>query len=95
MPKNSSGGRENVAQMPNNALYHVETTVLLTAATENGGTLAGKTLEVYADNPTCNNCDVVLPYVGLRVGNPTVTFIGSNKAVSTMRDGRWIEKASR
>jgi hypothetical protein len=84
--------RENIGRMPNNALYHAETTVLLRAARENGGTLTGKTLEVYVDNPMCNNCDVVLPYVGLRVGNPTVTFIDSNKAVNTMRDGRWISR---
>jgi hypothetical protein len=49
-------------------------------------------LEMHVDNPMCNNCVPVLPYVGLKLGNPTVTFIGPNNVSNTMRDGRWIDK---
>ena len=28
---------------------------------ENGGTLAGRMLEIYSDREMCNNCEVVLP----------------------------------
>jgi len=77
--------------MPLNALYHAETNVLVRAAREHGGSLAGRTLEIFGDRRLCNNCDVVLPYVGLEIGNPTVTFVGPNGARRTMRDGRWID----
>jgi len=82
---------ENIGQMPNNALFHAETTVLLRAARENGGSLAGRTLEVFADGKMCNNCELVLPKVGLELGNPTVTFIGPDGAARTMRDGMWVK----
>ena len=37
---------ENIGHHPNDALFHAETTVLLRAASKNGGTLANLTLEV-------------------------------------------------
>jgi hypothetical protein len=55
---------DNVGQMPNNAVFHAEATILLRAARESGGTLAGRTLEVYSDREICNNCKIVLPKVG-------------------------------
>jgi hypothetical protein len=76
--------------MPNNTLFHAETTVLLRAARENGGTLAGRMLEVYSDRELCNNCKIVLPKVGLELGNPTVTFIDDAGRRLTMRDGIWL-----
>lgn len=82
---------DDIGKMPNNALFHAETTVLLRAARENGGSLAGLTLEVFADRPMCNNCDQILPYVGLELGNPTVTFIGPTGSRKTMRNGGWID----
>src|SRR5262249_2870802 len=39
------------------------------------------------DCPMCNNCRLVLPYVGLELGNPTVTFVGPRGSAVTMRDG--------
>jgi hypothetical protein len=81
---------DNIGQMPNNALYHAETTVLLRAARANGGTLAGQTLEVFGDREVCGNCNDVLPYVGLELGNPTVTFIGPKGERDTIRNGSWI-----
>jgi hypothetical protein len=79
----------NIGRMPNNAFYHAETTVLLRAARANGGTLAGKTLRVFGDTPMCNNCPSILPFVGLELGNPTVTFVNPGGRRRTMRDGVW------
>ncbi len=83
--------KENVGQMPNNAVFHAETTVLLRAARANGGSLAGKSLEVHVDRPMCPNCDTILPLVGLQLGDPTVTFIGPSGVPKTMRGGDWIK----
>jgi hypothetical protein len=82
-------GRDSIGQMPINAIFHAETTALLRAARANGGTLAGRTLEVFVDGRLCNNCKPVLPKVGLEVGNPTVTFIDHTGKSLTMRNGRW------
>ncbi len=82
---------ENIGQMPNNALFHAETTVLLRAARETGGSLAGRTLEVFSDRKMCNSCEIILPKVGMELGNPTVTFTGPKGPPKTMRDGRWVE----
>jgi hypothetical protein len=79
----------NVGQRPNDALFHAETTVLLRAARENGGTLAGRTLTVFGDTDTCLSCRQVLPYVGVELGNPTVTFVHPDGSTRTMRDGSW------
>jgi len=84
--------KDNIGQAPNNAIYHAETTALLRAARVNGGTLKGQELEVHVDEPMCPNCKSTLPYVGLELDNPTVTFIDSDKVVRTMRDGRWINR---
>jgi hypothetical protein len=81
---------EDVGRMPNDALFHAETTVLLRAAREKGGTLADRTLTVHVDGHLCNNCEAVLPYVGLELGNPTVTFVDPNGSTKTMRDGAWL-----
>lgn len=85
---------ENLGRMPNNALFHAETTVLLRAAERAGGTLAGRTLTIYGDTQVCPNCKQVLPYVGLELGNPTVTFVDPNGSIKTMRDGSWIKEGA-
>ncbi|MGE5140470.1 MAG: hypothetical protein ACM3JD_13465 [Rudaea sp.] len=82
--------RSSLGQKPNDALFHAETTVLLRAAGQNGDTLAGRTLTVFADTPLCNQCEDILPYVGLELGNPTVTFVGPDRSIMTMHDGAWI-----
>jgi hypothetical protein len=82
--------RSNLGQKPNDALFHGETTALLRAAKKRGGTLAGQTLTVFTDRELCNNCERVLPYVGLELGNPTVTFVDPDGSIMTMRDGAWI-----
>jgi hypothetical protein len=82
---------ENIGGMPNNVLFHAEATVLLRAARESGGTLAGKILEVVVDNNMCSRCTdtEVLPKLGLELGNPTVTYIDKLKRIKTMKNGRW------
>lgn len=80
---------ENVGRIPNDALYHAESTLLLRAARLDGGTLAGRVLEVTVDRPLCASCNRVLPYLGLHLGNPTATFVGPGGVRQTIRDGRW------
>jgi hypothetical protein len=81
---------EHVGRIPNDAFFHAETTVLLRAAREKGGTLADRTLTVHVDGHLCSRCEAVLPYVGLELGNPTVTFVDPNGSTKTMRDGAWL-----
>jgi hypothetical protein len=78
---------DNSGQMPANAVFHAETTVLLRAAREHGGSLAGRILEVFVDSKLCNNCKEVLPKVGLELGNPTVILIDNTGAKFVIRDG--------
>jgi hypothetical protein len=81
---------ENVGRRPNDAVFHAETTALLRAARENGGTLSGRTMEIYVDNPMCRSCDKILPLVGQELGNPTVTFVDSRGIRATMTSGAWV-----
>ena len=80
---------DNIGQKPNDALFHAEATVLLRAARENGGTLAGQTLEVFADRAMCGSCLTVLPKLGVELGNPTVIFVDNVGKRLIMRDGDW------
>jgi hypothetical protein len=84
----------NIGRIPNNSLYHAESTILLRAARENNGTLAGRTLEVHVDRPVCRSCDAVLPKLGLELGNPMVTFVTPTD-IYVMRNGTWISRARR
>lgn len=79
----------NIGEAPMDGLYHAETNVLLRAAREHGGSLAGRMLEVVTDRAMCPSCPIILPKVGLELGNPTVTFIGPRGEARTMRNGRW------
>jgi hypothetical protein len=81
---------ENVGRRPNDAVFHAETNALLRAARENGGTLSGKKIEVYVDNPMCRSCDKILPLVGQELGNPTVTFVDPRGVRATMSNGAWM-----
>jgi hypothetical protein len=80
-----------ISEIPHDAFYHAETNLLLRAARENGGSLAGRSLDVFVDNETCWSCEQILGRVGLELGNPTVTFINtkSGRVMGTVRDGRW------
>jgi hypothetical protein len=83
--------QENIGEKPNDAAFHAEANVLLRAARESRGTLAGQTLEVFVDRPMCPSCRKVLPYIGLELGNPSVTFIDAAGLRVTMRDGAWAK----
>ena len=84
--------KDNIGQAPNNAVYHAEATALFRAARENGGTLKGQDLVVHVDMKMCPNCESVLPYIGLELDNPTVTFVGPKGEMNIMRDGRWVRQ---
>jgi hypothetical protein len=81
---------DNPGEWPGNAVFHAETTILLRAARENGGSLAGQTLEVHADRIMCNNCKEILPKIGLELGNPTVRFVDKTGRKLIMSDGAWL-----
>jgi hypothetical protein len=83
--------RHNSGQIPLDAFFHAETHLLLRAARKNGGSLAGRTFDVFVDNNTCPSCKKVLGLVGLELGNPTVTFINSRtgRVMGVVRNGEW------
>ena len=80
-----------LGQYPLDSLFHAETNVLLRAARESGGSLAGRTLEVFVDGNTCNNCRRILGHVARELGNPTVKFTNSKtgRVMGVVRDGQW------
>lgn len=85
------GRVDNVGQWPLDGVFHAETTVLLRAARENGGSLAGLNVDIYVDRGLCSSCQEILPKIGLELGNPTVTFFDTRTGKwITMRDGSWI-----
>ena len=80
---------ENKGEIPNDALYHAEATTLLRAARDNGGSLAGKNLDVYVDRTLCGSCMRVLPYFTRELGYPTVRFRDADGVEKTIRNGYW------
>ena len=81
---------DNIGYMPNNALYHAETTLLLRAARDAGGNLNGRTIEMRVDRRLCDSCDVVLPVITRELGNPTIILRDTIKTL-TIRNGRWAK----
>lgn len=68
---------ERIGRKPNDAVFHAEANILMRVARENGGTLSGRSIEMYSDRAMCSDsCPIVLPKLGLELGNPTVTFVG-------------------
>jgi hypothetical protein len=87
----NTGRSENIGSIPYNSAYHAESTVLQRAARDNGGSLAGRYLEVHVDRDMCTSCNTMLPRLGLQLGNPTVTFVSTRTGLrSTMRNGEWL-----
>jgi hypothetical protein len=83
----------NIGRMPNDSVYHAEATVLFRAARRYGGTLEGRTLDVYVDREMCPSCDKALPLIGQELGNPTITYLDLRSGeTATMRDGKWINR---
>jgi hypothetical protein len=85
---------DNLGDTPNNALFHAETNVLLRAAQANGGTLQGRSLDIYIDRDMCANCRSVVPLVGLELGNPNLTFVDP-KTITTIYNGSVISRSKR
>ena len=81
----------NLGWMPNNAVYHAEATSLMRWARKLGTSLKGKNIEITIDRDLCTSCDMVLPYIGLELGDPDVTVIEPSGFHRTMRGGRWQE----
>jgi hypothetical protein len=85
---------DNLGRRPNDSGFHAETTVLTRVARDKGGTLAGRSMTVLVDKDLCMSCELVLPKLGLELGNPTVTYIGPN-FIYTMKGGHWISRRRR
>jgi hypothetical protein len=85
----------NIGHKPNNALFHAEANALLRAAEPHGGSLSGRTIELRVDRDLCPSCDLVLPYLGTQIGNPTVRIIDGTGALWVMRDGTWVRRVRR
>jgi hypothetical protein len=82
---------DNIGQAPNNSLYHAEATILLRAARDNGGSLAGRTITVDVDREVCWSCEKALPLLGMELGNPSVTYVERSTGItSIMTNGRWL-----
>jgi hypothetical protein len=81
---------ENIGEVPNDSFYHAEATILVRASRENGGTLEGRTIEVHTDRKMCpTSCPIILPRLGLELGNPRVVFTDQNGTSRTMYNGKW------
>jgi hypothetical protein len=76
---------------PNDAFYHAETSLLLRLARQNGGSLSGREFTVHVDKEMCPSCRTMLPYIGLELGNPTVTFVDHTGGRIIMRDGKLLK----
>jgi len=82
--------RGNSGEVPNDGFYHAEMTALLRTARSNGGSLAGRNIEIHIDDVMCRrSCPIVLPIAGMELGNPTVTFVDKFGRRDIMRNGRW------
>jgi hypothetical protein len=82
----------NIGHRPNDALFHAEANALLRAAEPYGGSLAGRTIEMWVDRELCRSCEAVLPPLGAELGNPTVRVIDGTGELWIMRDGTWIRR---
>jgi hypothetical protein len=76
----------NIGGYPNDGVFHAETTALLRAAKANGGTLAGKTLEIVVNGQMCPSCIRILPSVATQLGNPTLYFTDRRGVRFMVRD---------
>lgn len=60
----------NIGWVPNNGLFHAESTILLRAASDNGGSLANRSIEIQVDRDLCYSCGELLTRLGLELGDP-------------------------
>jgi hypothetical protein len=83
--------KANIGWVPNNALFHAESTILLRAATDSGGSLANRSIEIQVDREVCYSCGEVLTKLGLQLGDPYVVYVERDTGVrNAMWNGKWL-----
>lgn len=83
--------RENMGWAPNEALFYAESTILLRAASDNGGSLANRSIEIHVDRRVCDSCGEVLTKLGLELGDPYVVYVERGTgARNAMWNGKWL-----
>jgi hypothetical protein len=83
--------RTNIGWAPNDALFHAESTILLRAAKDNGGSLANRSMEIYVDREVCSSCGKALTKLGLELGNPYVVYVERDTRLRhEMWNGEWL-----
>jgi hypothetical protein len=84
-------GFDNLGRTPNDSLFHAESTILLRAAKDNGGSLANRSIEIYVDQPVCDSCGKMLTKLGLELGNPYVVYVERDTGLrNEMWNGEWL-----
>jgi hypothetical protein len=84
-------GFDNIGKTPNDSLFHAESTILLRAAKDNGGSLANRSMEIYVDREVCDSCGKTLTKLGLELGDPYVVFIERDTGLrNEMWNGKWL-----
>ncbi len=82
---------DNIGRTPNDSLFHAESTILLRAAKDNGGSLANRSMEIYVDQPVCDSCGKMLTKLGLELGDPYVVYVERNTGLrNEMWNGKWL-----
>ncbi|MEA2881114.1 MAG: hypothetical protein QOH32_333 [Bradyrhizobium sp.] len=83
--------KTDLGQVPNDALFHAESTILLRAANDSGGSLANRSIEIQVDRPVCYSCGEVLTKLGLELGDPYVVYVERGTGVrNAMWNGKWL-----
>jgi hypothetical protein len=81
----------NMGRVPNEALFHAESTILLRAASDSGGSLANRSIEIQVDRRVCYSCGEVLTKLGLELGDPYVVYVERGTGVrNAMWNGKWL-----
>jgi hypothetical protein len=84
-------GFDNIGRTPNDSLFHAESTILLRAAKDNGGSLANRSIEIYVDQQVCDSCGKMLTKLGLELGDPYVVFTERDTGLrNEMWNGKWL-----
>jgi hypothetical protein len=82
---------DNIGKTPNDSLFHAESTILLRAAKDNGGSLADRSIEIHMDREVCDSCGKVLQKLGLELGDPYVVYVERDTGIkSIMWHGQWL-----
>jgi hypothetical protein len=83
--------RTDIGWIPNDGLFHAESTILLRAANDSGGSLANRSIEIQVDRPVCYSCSKVLTKRGLELGDPYVVYVERDTGLrNEMWHGKWL-----